>query len=136
MWTAFKRLAMGLGLIVLFSSILLISDLGHRNSSASSQNPSAEALAAGRQLKAAIVYFAPDVGTDLCVQGLIDGLKSSGFSETKNLDVRRVDAQGEMINIPAIIQNYDSSDVDIILTVSTPCLAGACSKAKHKPVVF
>jgi putative ABC transport system substrate-binding protein len=41
-----------------------------------------------------------------------------------------------MINIPAILQNYDSSDVDLIMTISTPCLAGACSKVKHKPVVF
>ena len=41
-----------------------------------------------------------------------------------------------MINIPAMLQNYDSSDVDLIMTISTPCLAGACSKVKHKPVVF
>ncbi|MBV9572654.1 MAG: ABC transporter substrate-binding protein, partial [Acidobacteriales bacterium] len=45
-------------------------------------------------------------------------------------------AQGEMINIPAILQNYDSSDVDLIMTISTPCLSGACSSVKHKPVVF
>ena len=136
-WAAFKRLAMGLGLIALFSAILLISDLGHRKTASSAfSSASAQALAAGRQVKAAIVYFAPDVGTDQCVQGLIDGLKASGFNEGKNLEVRRVDAQGEMINIPAIIQNYDSSDVDLIMTISTPCLAGACSKVKHKPVVF
>jgi ABC-type uncharacterized transport system substrate-binding protein len=136
-WAAFKRLAMGLGLIALFSAILLISDLGHRKTaSAAFHSASAQALATGRQVKAAIVYFARDVGIDLCVQGLIDGLKASGFDEGTNLDVRRVDAQGEMINIPAIIQNYDSSDVDLIITVTTPCLAGACSKVKHKPVVF
>jgi hypothetical protein len=33
-----------------------------------------------------------------------------------------------MINIPAIMQNYDSSDVDLIMTITTPCLAGACNK--------
>lgn len=31
-WATLKRLAMGLGLIVWFSSILLLSDLGHRKS--------------------------------------------------------------------------------------------------------
>jgi ABC-type uncharacterized transport system substrate-binding protein len=82
------------------------------------------------------VYFARDVGTDLCVQGLIDGLKASGFDEGKNLEVRRADAQGEMINIPAMLQNYDSSDVDLIMTITTPCLSGACNRVKHKPVVF
>ncbi len=40
------------------------------------------------------------------------------------------------MNIPAILQNYDSSDVDLIMTITTPCLTGACSKVKHKPVVF
>jgi putative tryptophan/tyrosine transport system substrate-binding protein len=132
-----KRLALGLGLIALFSSILLLSDLGHRTAaSAASAKARDEAGSSARSVKAAIVYFARSVGTDQCVQGLIDGLKASGFEEGKNLEIRRADAQGEMINIPAILQNYDSSDVDFIMTISTPCLAGACNKVKHKPVVF
>ena len=125
---ALKRLALGLGLIGAFSAILLFSDLTHRNA--------ASASASGRIFKAAIVYFAPDVGTDICVQGLIDGLKASGFERGKNLDVRITSAQGEMINIPAILQNHDSSDADLIMTITTPCLAGACNRVKHKPVVF
>src|SRR4051794_7640941 len=136
-WSTLKRLALGLGLIALFSSILLVTDLGHRRTaSAASARARAEAGATGKIVKAAIVYFARDVGTDQCVQGLIDGLKASGFEEGKNLEVRRADAQGEMINIPAMLQNYDSSDVDLIMTISTPCLVGACNKVKHKPVVF
>jgi len=127
-WAALKRLALGIGLIAVFSAILLLTDLAHRNT--------ASASAGGRVFKTAIVYFAPDIGTDMCVQGLIDGLKASGFEEGKNLQVRITNAQGEMINIPAILQNHDNSDVDLILTISTPCLAGACNRVKHKPVVF
>jgi ABC-type uncharacterized transport system substrate-binding protein len=134
-WATTKRLAMGIGLIALFSAILLFSDWGHRKTAASAK-AHAQSGVGGRTIKAAIVYFARDVGTDQCIQGLIDGLKASGFDEGKNLDVRRADAQGEMINIPAIMQNYDSSDVDLIMTITTPCLSGACSKVKHKPVVF
>ncbi len=136
-WATLKRLTLGFGLIALFSAILLLSDLGHRTTAAAaSAKARAEMGSNGRVVKAAIVYFARDVGTDMCIQGLIDGLKASGFDEGKNLEVRRADAQGEMINIPAILQNYDSSDVDLIMTITTPCLAGACSKVKHKPVVF
>ena len=136
-WAVFSRLAMGIGLIALFSVILLLSDLGHRNTASNASAKSGALSGAnGKTVKAAIVYFARDVGTDECVQGLIDGLKSSGFEEGKNLELRRTDAQGEMINIPAILQNYDSSDVDLIMTISTPCLVGACNKVKHKPVVF
>jgi putative tryptophan/tyrosine transport system substrate-binding protein len=133
-WTALKRLAMGFGLIALFSAILLLSDLGHRRTASASAR--SQAGANGRRVTAAIVYYARSVGTDLCVQGLIDGLRASGFEEGKNLEVRRADAQGEMMNIPAILQNYDSSDVDLIMTISTPCLSGACNNVKHKPVVF
>jgi putative ABC transport system substrate-binding protein len=115
-------------LIALFSTILLLSDLSHRNV--------ASAAGKSRTYKTAIVYFAPDIGTDLCVQGLIDGLKASGFEEGKNLEVRITSAQGEMINIPAILQNHDNSEVDLIMTITTPCLAGACNRVKHKPVVF
>ena len=123
-----RRLALGLGLIAAFSAILLLSDLTHRNR--------ASASTSDRVFKTAIVYFAPDVGTDMCVQGLIDGLKASGFEEGKNLEVAITSAQGEMINVPAILQNHDNSDVDLIMTITTPCLAGACNRVKHKPVVF
>ncbi len=136
-WAALKGLALGFGLIALFSAILLLSDLGHRKTaSAALASARSPAGPSGRLVKAAIVYYARSVGTDLCVQGLIDGLKASGFEEGKNLEVRLGDAQGDMINIPAILQNYDSSDVDLIMTISTPCLAGACNNVKHKPVVF
>jgi putative tryptophan/tyrosine transport system substrate-binding protein len=133
-WASLRRLLLGFGLIALFSAILLISDLGHRKTAiASAGSPTG---ASRRSLRAAIVYYAPSNATDLCVQGLIDGLKAVGFEEGKNLELRRADAQGDMINIPAILQNYDNSDVDLIMTISTPCLAGACSNVKHKPVVF
>ena len=132
-----KKLALGIGLIALFSAILLLSDLGHRKTaSAASVVAKSTTSATGKLVKTAIVYFSRDVGTDLCVQGLIDGLKASGFDQGENLEVHIADAQGEMMNIPAILQNYDSSDVDLIMTITTPCLTGACSKVKHKPVVF
>jgi len=131
-----NRLALGLGLIALFSAILLLSDLGHRKTAVAYPTSNSQPGAATRTMKAAIVYYAPGIATEECVQGLIDGLKASGFEEGKNLEVRKADAQADMMNIPAILQNYDNSDVDLIMTVSTPCLAGACNNVKHKPVVF
>jgi putative ABC transport system substrate-binding protein len=123
---------MGLALIALLSSILLVSDLAHRRaaSAATAGAPGA------RKFKAAIVYYAQSVSNQECVNGLLDGLKASGLEEGKNLEIVRADAQAEMINIPAILQNYDNSDVDLIMTISTPCLAGACNTVKHKKVVF
>ena len=130
-WSVLKRLTMGLALIALLSSILLISDLAHRRTTSA-----VNAGAGSRKFKAAIVYYAHSVSSEFCVNGLLDGLKASGLEQGKNLEIVRADAQGEMINIPAILQNYDSSDVDLIMTISTPCLAGACNNVKHKKVVF
>src|SRR5438270_1548877 len=122
-----KKLAMGFALILFFSSILLLSDLAHRKTSSASAD--ANALAVGdRNFKAVIVATAPGVTTDLCADGMLEGLRQSGITAGKNLEVVHVDAQGEMIHIPAILQNYDNSDVDVIMTVSTPCLSAACNK--------
>ena len=133
---AVKKLALGFALIAFFSAILLLSDLAHRNPSAASGVNSQAIPVAERTFKVAIVAMAPGYSTDLCVNGMIEGLRQSGIAVGKNLQVVRADAQGEISNIPAILQNYDNSDVDVIMTVSTPCLSAACNKVKQKPVVF
>ena len=130
-WAAMKKLGLGFGLLAFLSTILLLTDLSHRKSTEGVQR-----RGAGERFKVALVYLAPSSATDLCVQGLLEGLQTSGIAEGRNLDLVRGDAQGEMINVPAILQNYDNADVDLILTVSTPCLTGACNRVKHKPVVF
>jgi putative tryptophan/tyrosine transport system substrate-binding protein len=136
-WAAVKNLGLGFGLIAFLSTILLLTDLGHRKStSKTSLNAGPQAASGGQKFKVALVYLAPSLASDLCVQGLLDGLQTGGITEEKNLELVRGDAQGEMINIPAILQNYDNADVDLIMTVSTPCLTAACNRVKHKPVVF
>jgi putative ABC transport system substrate-binding protein len=83
-----------------------------------------------------LVYFAPEEGADLCMKGLFDGLKEEGFEEGRNLEVRRSHAQAEISNIPLLIQNYDGSDVDAIVAMTTPVLTAAASIAGSTPVVF
>ena len=83
-----------------------------------------------------LVYFAPEEGADSCMKGLFDGLKAEGIEERVNLEVRRSHAQGEFGNIPLLIQNYDGSDVDVIVAMTTPVLMAAASVARFKPVVF
>ena len=83
LWAGLRRLLLGLGLIALFSAILLLSDLGHRRTASAS----ARRGTTGRKVRAAIVYYAPSAGNDLCVQGLIDGLRAGGFEEGNNLEI-------------------------------------------------
>jgi ABC-type uncharacterized transport system substrate-binding protein len=90
----------------------------------------------GRTFKIGLVYFAPEPGGDLCMKGIFEGLRDLGFEEGRNLEVHRSHAQGEIANIPALLQNYDNQDLDLILTMTTPCLTSACNTVRNKPVVF
>ena len=90
----------------------------------------------GRTYKAGLVYFGPDPAVDRSIEGILDGLRDHGFVKGKNFDLRSAHAQGEIGNIPSLFQNYDSSDVDLIISLTTPCLTAACTVVKKKPVVF
>jgi len=91
---------------------------------------------AGKTYKIGLAYFAPEAGADSCMKGIFDGLRDLGFEENKNLIVRRAHAQGEIANISSMLQNFDTSDVDLVLPMTTPVISGACGMVKHKPVVF
>jgi putative ABC transport system substrate-binding protein len=86
--------------------------------------------------KIGLVYFAPEEGADTCLKGLYDGLKDRGFERGRNLEILSAHAQGEIANIPLLIQNFDSQRLNAIVTLTTPCLATACNLAKKTPVVF
>ena len=86
--------------------------------------------------KIGLVYFAPEEGADNCMKGLVDGLKEQGIEEGVNLEVRRSHAQAEIANISLLIRNYDASDVDVIVAMTTPVLTAAAFAARSKPVVF
>ena len=84
----------------------------------------------------AVAYYAPEPSWKDCYQGLLDELRKLGYEEGKNLVVRSANTQGEAANILPILQNYDSSDADAIVTFSTPMLQGALATLRNKPVVF
>ena len=90
----------------------------------------------GRIYKVGVAYFAPEPGIDSVMSGLREGLKVLGLEEGRNLTFQSIHAQGEIAQIPTIGQVLDSSDVDAILTLTTPVLQGVGMMAKHKPVVF
>jgi ABC-type uncharacterized transport system substrate-binding protein len=90
----------------------------------------------GRMYKVGIVYFGPDPGVDAGIKGLQDGLRELGFVEGKNLKIMKAHAQGEMGNIPSILQNYANQDLDLIVPMTTPLLTGTIGLVKKKPAVF
>ena len=98
--------------------------------------PSPITIQAGRNYKVGVAYYAPEPGIDSVMAGLREGLNVLGLEEGRNLAFQNIHAQGEIAQIPTIGQVLDSSDVDAILTLTTPVLQGVGMMAKHKPVVF
>jgi putative ABC transport system substrate-binding protein len=83
-----------------------------------------------------LLYFAPEAGADLCMKGVFDGLAAQGFRKDQNLEVISSHAQGEIANIPMQVQNFATQGVELILTLTTPCLTAACTMARNSKVVF
>jgi ABC-type uncharacterized transport system substrate-binding protein len=94
------------------------------------------APAVGRMYKVGIAYFGPDPGVDAGMQGLFDGLKELGFVEGKNLQIKKAHAQGEMGNIPSILQNFANQDLNLIVPMTTPLLTATIGLVKKTPAVF
>jgi ABC-type uncharacterized transport system substrate-binding protein len=83
-----------------------------------------------------LLYFAPEAGAELCMKGLFDGLAEQGFTKDGNLEVISSHAQGEISNIPMLVQNFMSQGVDLIITLTTPCLTAACTVARNTHIAF
>jgi putative tryptophan/tyrosine transport system substrate-binding protein len=88
------------------------------------------------RLRVGLLYFAPEAGAELCMKGLYDGLAQEGFTKGGNLDVISSHAQGEISNIPMLVQNFVTEGVDLIITLTTPCLTAACTAARNTHIAF
>jgi len=67
---------------------------------------------------------------------VFDGLAQEGFTKDGNLEVISSHAQGEISNIPMLVQNFMTQGVDLIITLTTPCLSAACSVARSSRIAF
>lgn len=86
--------------------------------------------------KIAFASFGPDVGADLTIKGYLDGLKQQSYIQGKNLEVTQFHAAGDMGNIPMMMKNADFKGYDVLVPMSTPCLAAAFAGVKSTKMVF
>jgi ABC-type uncharacterized transport system substrate-binding protein len=99
-WLGTKRLALGLSLIVLSSSVLLLSDWNRRTPGA------------GRTLRVAIVQHASTPILDEGIDGVIAGLREIGFEPGGRVEIRRYNAQGDMATGNAIARQVVTGEFD------------------------
>lgn len=68
--------------------------------------------------------------------GIIQGLAEKGFVDGKNIKINYINAQGDMGHVPMILKSFVTEKVDLIITITTPCMVAATQLIKEIPVVF
>jgi putative tryptophan/tyrosine transport system substrate-binding protein len=129
---AVKRLALGFGLIVLASAILLFTDRERRARSASSvlhatSPPSSVARVALLQHNSSVIL-------DEGVRGTLDALAERGFREGERLKLDRFNAQGDMPTGIAIARQITAGGYDLVITSSTPSLQAVANSNRDGKV--
>ena len=113
MWTALKKSALGLALIVAAAAVLLYSDLRSRRTEMHGQN---------RVLRVAIVQQISIPALDDGVTGALEGLKERGYSDGERVVFTRYNAEGDVTTGNAVAKAVTSGDFDLILSFSTVSL--------------
>ena len=130
-----RRLVLGLCLITVTAAVLLWSDRGSRQAEQTGTESSSKPQP-GRVYRLGIGYFAPDEGADMVFKGLFEELAAAGFVKDQNLQVTFKHANAEIPMIPAVLQSLDDGSMDLIVALTTPCLAAACKSVRQTQVVF
>ncbi|HEY4417607.1 MAG TPA: ABC transporter substrate-binding protein, partial [Verrucomicrobiae bacterium] len=122
---------MGLFLIALAAFVLLASDFHSRKS-----NRAADAPAAQKIFKVAILQYSSQMTLEEGVKGMVDAMAEHGFVDGENLRIQHYNAEADLPTVNTIAKEITDGRFDLILTVSTPALqavanANKTGKTKH-----
>lgn len=113
MWTALKKLTLGLVLIAAAAAVLLCSDLGSRRTEKRDKN---------RVLRVAIVQQISTPALDDGVAGAIAGLHERGYTDGGRVIFTKYNAEGDITTGNAIAKAVTNGDFDLIFSFSTVSL--------------
>ncbi|HPN29356.1 MAG TPA: ABC transporter substrate-binding protein [bacterium] len=86
--------------------------------------------------KVGFIQLIEEEQLDIAASGVFEGLKQSGFVDGQNIKIIKKNAQGDLANISLILKTFESENIDLIITNTTPCMAAAAKLIKKIPVVF
>jgi ABC-type uncharacterized transport system substrate-binding protein len=90
----------------------------------------------GRPFRIAMVTLVQNPLLEISENGLLHSLSEAGFKEKEDFTVRRFNAQGEIAQIPAMLDAAKLDSPDLIITFTTPVLVAAAKHVKDVPLVF
>lgn len=128
MLSTLKRLALGLGLIVAASAVLLVADWNRRTGTATTR----------RTPSIAILQHASTQLLDDCVRGMREGLADRGLRDGATVMIRAFNAEGDVATSNTVAKAITTGEYDLVLTASTPSMQAVASanKAGLVPHVF
>jgi ABC-type uncharacterized transport system substrate-binding protein len=124
-----KRLALGLGLILLAASVLLISDWGRRGGPRGSGT-------GRKKWHISLIEYVNVIDVEEVEKGFIDGLPAAGLVRGRDYDVSVRNAQGDMGTLNSVVDAAITGGADLLVPLSSPSLQATARKAGTLPVVF
>ena len=94
------------------------------------------ASAPAKPLRIALFQFTSNKLLDFTSDGVLEGLKSSGILESKNITITRYNADNDYANSQVIAKEIVSSNYDYIITVSTLAMQAIAKANKNIPHIF
>jgi ABC-type uncharacterized transport system substrate-binding protein len=80
--------------------------------------------------------FSSILAADDAAKGIKDALREAGYIDGENCKIDHKNAQGDFATVQSITQKFVTDKVDIIITVTTPCLQVTAQVNKTIPHVF
>jgi ABC-type uncharacterized transport system substrate-binding protein len=90
----------------------------------------------GRPFRIGLVNLVRNPVLEAAAGGLRRGLSAAGFREGVEYTLREYEAQGEIAQLPAMVQAAVTDRPDLIVTLTTPALIAAVHAVQGVPVVF
>lgn len=90
----------------------------------------------GRTYTVGVLYVGPHPVFEIATTGIQQALREAGFVEGENLTVHVTHTNDDLSMLPQVIQRLLDRNLDVILPLSTPCLAGVLAAVKEIPIVF
>ena len=111
-----KSLGLGIALIAATSAVLLLSDLDRRG------RRTAQAPAAARLPRIAVMQFTSSALLDDTVAGILGGLRAAGYEDGRTARIQLFNASGDYATGNALARDIVAGGHDLIITASTPAL--------------
>jgi ABC-type uncharacterized transport system substrate-binding protein len=95
-----------------------------------------EAQGPSRTWKVGLGAYSESTILDETIEGFRQGLKDGGLVQGKDYTTTYRNAQGDIGTLNALFDELNGSEVDLVVSLSTPALQAALRKVDRKPVVF